>query len=135
MRRCLDSTFLTEVVRGEEHAVNALRQWVADGDELVMASVSCYEIGVGIARLGAKSARKRAAAWNALTAGIECADFSATSADVAASLQAVLLSHGRPAPMADLFIAATAASHGCDVLVTRDQEDFRRIGLVPVESH
>jgi predicted nucleic acid-binding protein len=123
------------VVRGKAEAVDQLKVWVAEGDELLMASVSRFEIGVGIGRLAAKSARKRAAAWNALTAGIECADFSANAADVAAALQANFLARGRPAPLADLFIAATAASHNCDVVVTRDLEDFRRIGLVAVESH
>ena len=135
MRRCLDTTFLSDLIRGKAEAVEALEDWVAEGDEMVTTSINWYEVGVGIACEPTVRARRLAEAWKEVSARLHCAVLSPISADVAAARQAELFARGRPASTSDLLIAAMAFSHDCDVIVTRDEEDFRRIGLVKVVAH
>ena len=135
MRRCLDTTFLSDLLSGKEDAVAALERWARQGDQVLMTSINCYEVGVGIGCESPARSRQLSTVWGQITASIDSAALSANAADVAAQAQTRLLAHGRPAPLADLLVAATAFSHGCDCVVTRDVEDFRRIDLLRVESH
>ena len=135
MRRCLDTTFLSDLIRGKADAMGAVQKWDAAGDELVTTAVNFFEVRVGIGRESPSTARELAKAWKRVAVRIECAHVSADAADVAAAAQVRLMGRGRTAPLADLFVAATALASGCQVIVTRDETDFRSIGLLRVEPH
>ncbi len=136
MRRCLDTTFLSDLVRGRPDATAKTEEWVLAGDELVFTAVSWYEVGLGIT-LEARRERRRELMerWRSLAQSMQCLVLTRLSADIAAGRQAELFRRGSPAPVLDLFIAAIAMANDCDAVVTRDKTDFARIGLLPTVPH
>ncbi len=132
MKRCLDSSFLSDLVRGRAGASEQAEQWVLAGDELVLTAVNRYEVELGIS-LEKRQERRRELRerWTRLVQSMESLLFTPISADIASSRQAELYRRGSPAPVLDLFIAAMAYANGCDAIMTRDTADFSRIGLVP----
>ena len=131
MKRCLDSTFLSDLVRGVPAALDAAERWARDGDELTITSVSRYEVLLGIELERSESRREQwRAVWERFAASLPLIPLEGTAAALAATRQAALIRKGRRAAVPDLFIAAAAASQGCDVVVTDDRDDFDRIGLV-----
>ena len=136
MKRCVDTTFLSDLVRGRPPAVDLLEKWIGDGDSLFTTSVNCYEVSLGIARVAdARTRRMRLRAWEKLSQAFVCGGMTRFAADIAAARQAELMARGSAAPLMDLFIASIAFANDCELLVTNDMEAFARIGLVPVESH
>lgn len=133
MKRCIDTSVLSEIIRGSPKAIGDAERWLMAGDELLTTAVAAYEVALGIER--ESSPAKRAALreiWGQFEGRIPSLPLDKEAADIAAVRQADLFRRGRPAPLQDLLIAAIAASNGCDLLVTRDREDFARIGLVKV---
>jgi predicted nucleic acid-binding protein len=132
MKKCLDSTFLSDLIRGREGAPEQVEQWVRAGHKLVMTAVSWYEVGLGISlERGPEKRRELMERWTQLTLSIDCLLFTRISADIASNRQAELYRRGSPAPVMDLLIAAIACANDCDAIVTRHAIDFSRIGLVP----
>lgn len=133
MKKCLDSTFLSDLIRGRDGAPELVEQWVRAGHKLVMTAVSWYEVGLGISlERGPEKRRELMERWTKLTLSIDCLLFTRISADIASNRQAELYRRGSPAPVMDLLISAIACANDCDAIVTRDATDFSRVGLVPV---
>jgi predicted nucleic acid-binding protein len=136
LKRCCDSSFLSDLVRGKADAAQQAEGWLHDGDELVLTAVNWYEVGLGIALERRPERRSELAdRWEKLETAMDCLSLTRMSADIALARQAELYRRGSPAPTLDLFIAAIAAANGCEAIETRDLAGFSRIGLVPAEAH
>jgi predicted nucleic acid-binding protein len=135
LRRCLDSTFLWDLVRGRPDALDAADRWRAEGDELVTTAVNAFEVALGIAReAGQRKQQGLRAVWDRLWRSMPLLLLDQPAADLAGARQAELYASGRPASQADLLVAAIAATAGCDVIVTADVVDFKRIALLNVAA-
>lgn len=131
----LDTNVLSELVKPKPDA-NVLR-WIEETDEsiLFLSMLTLGEIRNGIARLGPGSRRGRLESWlqvdlrtrflgRALSIDEAIADrWGAISADAAAK--------GKPVPVVDGLLAATALHHNL-TLVTRDGSDVAGTGVSTV---
>ena len=136
MRHCLDTTFLSDLVRGVPPAALRLRAWHAAGDAAATTEVNVVEVALGIELTRGRQKRDRyAEAWARALRVVEVIPFTRRASLTAARRQAQLYGEGAPAPFPDLFIAAAAKVGGCATIVSRNRADFERIGLLPVIDH
>ena len=136
MRRCLDTTFLSPLVRGEPSATDLLRGWGHRGEETVTTEVNYFEVALGIEATRGRQARDRyAAAWAGVLETVEVLPLTRRATLEAVRRQALLMGRGASSALPDLLAAAIAKVGGCDAIVTRNVRDFERIGLLPVARH
>lgn len=127
----LDTTFLVDVLRGDE----SVEELVASLDERGVArasAVTVMELWEGI-RLAEASDTERAAV-ESLLADLREIPFDRECGMVAGELSADLQRAGDPVDDPDLMIAATALVHE-EVVVTRNVSDFERIDGVDVRRY
>lgn len=123
-------------MRSDPAALGALRGWAEAGEALATTEVNYFEVALGIELVRAQGGKSRlASAWGELLTALEVLPLTRRGTLVAVRRQSQLYRSGRPAAFADLLIAAVAQVGGCDVIVTRDTEDFSRVGLLRVERH
>lgn len=132
--KCLDTTFLVDVLRNVPTAIEKLRALEAEGP-LVTTEVVAYELYHGIQHVGRKRREGEAARIEEVLAQTDVLPFNRPSAIQAAELSGELRRRGQTVGIVDLFIASTALAHGSEVLVTRDAADFRRIPGLHVETY
>ena len=134
--RCIDSTFLTLLVRSRPEALEQASDWARRGDTQVTTEVNFYEVSLGIEL--ERDSRRRSAlrdGFQRLMTSLSILPLTREATELAVATQARLHREGKPAPFADLFIAAIAATGGCDLIVTKNLGDFERIDLLPVQPH
>lgn len=110
--------------------------WRRASDDLTTTQINHYEVTLGILREGTRALQAELReAWSDVLGAVEILPFSRLAADTAAARQAELGAKGRVAGLSDLLIASIAKAEGCEAIVTRNVEDFERIGLVDVRRH
>jgi predicted nucleic acid-binding protein len=127
--RCLDSTFLIDLLKGDEAAAAKMREMEGLGEPVSLPTPCLTEILVGAHFKGGDLLR----ATLDVVARLDLIHVDAAVAGEAGRLGADLLRRGHSLPTTDLLIAATARLHG-QILVTRD-EDFARIPGLAVEGY
>jgi predicted nucleic acid-binding protein len=101
--------------------------------EMVVDAIVLGEVRLGILTLAAGRKRARLEEWfAAVTEGVECLPWDAPVSQRWASLVAHLRHRGRPMPLLDSMIAATALEHGLTV-ATRNVRDFELAGVDVVD--
>ena len=127
----LDTPVVSELVRKSPNA--AVLEWMAAQDEatLYLSVLTIGEIEKGIARLPASARRSRLQSWvrRDLVArfGERLLPVDARTATHWGVLTGEAEDRGKPLPVIDSLIAATALVHGHSV-VTRNVGDFERCG-------
>lgn len=127
----LDTTFLIDVLRGDEEVV----EWERDLDENgtgFATSISVLELWEGIQRADASDAERERV--RRLLDGIHHADFDAPSAMTAGEVSAALTDTGQEIDVEDVMIGAIALRRDQPVL-TRNAEHFERIENLDVETY
>jgi predicted nucleic acid-binding protein len=127
--KCLETSFLIDVLRKDPGAVAKANQFEASGERLSIAAPSLAEILQGAYSRGGTDLRE---AMEVL-AGLEVLDLDEPAATEAGRLGAELLRRGLSVPTVDLLIAATARVNQA-TLVTRDRA-FSRIPDLAVETY
>lgn len=127
--RCLDSTFLIDLLKGDAAATAKMREIETLGEPVSLAAPCLTELLLGAHFKGGALLRDTLD----LVARIEVLETSEAVAAEAGRLGAELLRRGLGLPTTDLLIAATACLHG-HVLVTRDT-DFQRVPGLAVEGY
>ncbi len=127
--RCLDSTFLIDLLKGDATATAKMREIETLGEPVSMAAPCLTELLLGAHFKGGALLRDTLD----LVARVEVLESSEAVAAEAGRLGAELLRQGLGLATTDLLIAATARLHG-HVLVTRDT-DFQRIPGLAVEGY
>lgn len=127
----LDSTFLIDVLRGEQRVRERIEEIDAGATPFVSA-VTVMELTEGI-HLADASGAEREAVEN-LLADVNELPFDRQCATEAGRLNAGLIADGERIDEADVMIAATALVHDHPV-VTRNVDHFERIGSVEVITY
>jgi len=111
-----------------------MEQWNAAGDELCTTELNYFEVALGIERIRNSAEQgKLSGAWAELLVSLEVIPLTRRATLVAVRRQAQLVKAGKPSAVVDLFVAATAAAGGSDLIVTNDADDFDRLGILRVE--
>jgi predicted nucleic acid-binding protein len=132
----LDTSFISELVKKEPN-VPALA-WLdgQDEDALYLSVVTIGKLEKGIARLARSARKNRLQTWVRRDLATRFAGrLLSIDLRVAArwgSLTGNAEKRGRPLPVIDSLIAATALEHGFSV-VTRNVIDFQRCGVVCID--
>lgn len=127
--RCLDSSFLIDLLNANADAVQKMRSMEESGEAPVIAAPSLAEILVGAYFKGGAALKRTLG----LISGLEVLEVGSEEAAEAGRLGAELMKRGQAMQTSDLLIAATAKLRQ-HILVTRDT-DFARIPGLAVESY
>lgn len=127
----LDTTFLVDVLRGED-TVAELEDELDTSGTPHANSITVMELYEGV-HLADTTETQREAVESLLTE-INELSFDRTCAIQAGRLNAELVSAGEPIDVTDVMIAATALVHGRPV-VTRNVDHFERIDDVEVVTY
>jgi tRNA(fMet)-specific endonuclease VapC len=119
--RCVDTSFLIDVLRGEPR-VRGLFEELNAGGEFYTSSVAAFELLSGAFQLG--KAREQAA--RLLLSKFIILDLDLPAAEEAARIYAQCRREGKEIPADDALIAGIALSNGCS-LVTNDSNHYKRV--------
>ncbi len=127
--RCLDSTFLIDLLKGEAASAAKLKALEASGEGLSIAAPALTEILIGAYFKGGAALKETLELVSRVEVLVEDEQVAAE----AGRMGAELLHRGLALPTVDLLIAAAAKLHQ-HILITRD-EDFSRIPGLVVETY
>ncbi|PSP77098.1 VapC toxin family PIN domain ribonuclease [Halobacteriales archaeon QS_1_68_20] len=128
----LDTSFLIDLMNGDEDAVRKARELEANLVQQRIAAMTLFELYYGVAR-AEQSSTERQEVENVLeTKPVHPADTAVMRK--AGRLSGELVNEGTPVDDGDVIIGATAAVLDEPVL-TRNVEDFRRLDGVEVETY
>ena len=119
--RCVDTSFLIDVLRGEPRARGIFEELHAGG-EFYTTAISAFELLSGAFQLG--KSREQAALL--LLSKFVILDLDLPAAKEAARVFAHCRRQGLEIPADDALIAGIALSNGCS-LVTNDTNHFERV--------
>lgn len=121
----VDTTFLIDLMRGRERAVDMLERLENEGATLAVTTTTLFEFHRGLETVGGLSAseRKRIAE---VVAGRPIYALDAAAAERAGRLDAQLWAAGEPIDPEDACIAGVALSRD-EELVTRKAREFSRV--------
>lgn len=128
----LDTSFLIDLMRGDEGAILLLEDLLTDYDPILVSAVTVMELFHGVARSRSPALEERRI--RRVLRGISTVSLDFEAARYAGLLDGRLANDGIRASVADLLIAA-AALQANDVIVTRDADAFERIEDVSVTSY
>jgi hypothetical protein len=127
----LDTSVISELVKRSPHG--PVLEWIDGQDEtlLYLSVITIGELEKGIARLSASTRRNSLEAWVrrdlAARFGERLLPVDARTATRWGIIAGEAENRGKPLPVIDSLIAATALTHSFTV-VTRNVEDFERCG-------
>jgi predicted nucleic acid-binding protein len=127
--RCLDSTFLIDLLKGNPSATAKMKEIESLGEQATIAAPALTEILTGAHFKGGPVLTDTLD----LVSRLEVLEVDAQVASEAGRLGGELLRRGESLPTTDLLIAAASRLRQ-QVLVTRDS-DFRRIPGLAVEGY
>ena len=128
----LDTNVISELIKPEPNA-NVLR-WIDDNDEtiLFLSVLTLGEVRNGIERLNPGKRRGRLESWLTVDLRLRFQDRILTVTEPIAerwgTLSATAAKRGRPVPVIDGLLAATALHHDL-MLVTRNDTDVSGTGV------
>lgn len=120
----MDTTFLIDLMRGRERAVDMLEKLEEEGEPLAVSTVTLFEFYRGIETVGLAPAEKRRVAD--IVKGRVVLPLDAAASERAGQLDATLWREGEPIDPEDACIAGIALSRD-EVLVTRKGREFGRV--------
>jgi predicted nucleic acid-binding protein len=120
----LDATFLIDLMRGRERAVDLLERLENEGEALGLSAVTLFEFFRGLETVDLPASEKRRIAEVVMGRAVHPLD--GTAAERAGRLDASLWSAGEPIDPEDACVAGTALSRDQE-LVTRKGREFGRV--------
>ncbi len=137
MRYLADTTYLIDLVAGEERAVRLARELDAVDETVAISVITVEEYLRGIYYLywdnKSKLKRKLMDAKRDLSA-FEILPITYDIAAKAAEIEVDLMKKGEAISLADLIIAATAIHHNL-ILITRNIKHFERVKNLRIRSY
>lgn len=120
----LDATFLIDLMRGRERAVDLLERLESSNETLSISAVTLFEFFRGLESVDLPAAEKRRIAEIVAARAVHPLDASA--AERAGRLDATLWGRGEPIDPEDACVAGTALRRD-EELVTRKGREFGRV--------
>ncbi len=132
MTYLVDANVLSEPTRPSPDA--KVVAWLSAHERnLVVDSIVLGELYLGVLALPAGRRRTRLEAWfDAISRTVVCLPWDAAVSRQWARLVVALKRKGKPVPLLDGMIAATALEHGLTV-ATRNVSDFKQAGVKVVD--
>lgn len=127
----LDSTFLHDLVRGENDAVARLDDLITAGTPIALSALTVFEVGVGLRGAG-EQYRDRFAA---VVDDLEVVEFGIAEAWGALRIQRALYRAGEAIGTVDVLIAGTALERTDPRVLTRNTGEFSRVDGLAVEMY
>lgn len=127
----LDSTFLHDLVREDQAAVDRLDELIDAGTPVAISSLTVFEVGVGLRGAGAQYKDR----FQEVVDDLEEVPFGPAEARLALDLQRELYDRGEAIGALDALIAATAAGRGDSRVLTRNVDEFERVDAIGVETY
>lgn len=127
----LDSTFLNHLIREDRDAVDKLDELIDAETEIAISSLTVFEVGVGL-RGDAKRHRPK---FERVIDDIDEVPLGTQETQRALEIQHDLLDRGEPIGAVDVLIAGTAATLSDPTVLTRNVDEFERVGAIDVETY
>lgn len=131
--KCVDTTFLIDLLRGDTGAVAMAKKLNESG--AVTTEVNVFELVFGIYRSRKLNHKKRLEEAEKLFSRLTIFPLDHKAALKAGEILGRLCSEGREIDVPDGMTAAISLVNGCSVIVTRNAEHFGRIPQVKVEGY
>ena len=123
---CLDTTFLIDLLRGDNSVSNLMEELQKHEEIMSIAAPSVMELWAGACLSNASKVEKEKI--NELLSSLEILHFEEKSAKEAGEIEAELMNKGNIIETEDIMIAAIAKMHG-EKVVTRDAHYSKIHGL------
>lgn len=127
----LDSTFLHDLVREDDAAVSTLEELIDEEAPVVLSPLTVFEVGIGL-RGDAASLRER---FDSVVDEMTVIPLGREQADRALSIQHRLYDRGEPIGAVDVLLAGTAATLDHPRVLTRNVDEFERVGSIDVVAY
>ncbi|WP_254544554.1 PIN domain-containing protein [Halomarina pelagica] len=124
----LDSTFLIDLIDRDPDAKAKLDELAEASTPVAFSVLTAFEVGVG---LHGTDERER---YERIVAAMTVVPLGRAATRRAISIQRTLRSRGEEIGSVDALIAGTAAERDENVL-TRNVDEFERVGEIAVETH
>lgn len=131
--KCVDTTFLIDLLRNDLGAVNKAKE--LDESGALTTEVNVFELVFGIYRIKHLNHKKHLEEAEKLFNRLVIFPLDHKSAVKAGEILGKLRSEGREIDIPDGMTAAISLANGCNVMVTRNAEHFRRIPQIKVEGY
>ncbi|MBE0517437.1 MAG: type II toxin-antitoxin system VapC family toxin [Methanophagales archaeon] len=126
----LDTSILISFLKGEQNVVTNVEDYVEEYNRISLSIITYYEILRGLKYLGNE---QKIRSFEALMDTSEIITLDRAIIKRASEIYAALMRRGELIEDADILIAASCLINGL-VLVTADEEHFRRIEDLEVEN-
>lgn len=128
----LDTSFIIDLLRGQEKAVKKIKVLEAESTATNISSPSIFELFVGISLTKKPASEKKRImdvleSWGTLTLDCECAARGGV-------IHGQLIKEGQPIDPEDSMIAAIAIVHG-ETLLTKNTKHFSRVPDLKIEEY
>jgi predicted nucleic acid-binding protein len=134
--KCLDSTFLIDLMKNDEGAVNKAREMEG---KILMATteINVFEIasGIELGKVGDAKKRQKMGQAGALFNRLNVLPLDREGALRGARIVGELKRKGSPVDVLDALVAGISLTHGCDVVVTRNKRHFEHVKGLKVETY
>lgn len=127
-----DTSFLIDVLRGNEEVLDWEKKFDEDEEELVVSAVSIMELWEGVIRSD-KIDEEREKIKEMLE-GLSNIAFDSRDGKTSGEIRASLMEEGNPIDIEDIMIGATALNSNQKIL-TKNPEHFERIDELEVETY
>ena len=127
----LDSTFLHDLIRGDDAAVEKLDELIDKNTAVVISPLTVFEIGVGLRG----DAARLMPTFEAVVEDLDSAPLYREQAREAWQIQAQLLDQGERIGAVDVLLAGTAATLSDPRVLTRNVDEFERVDAIDVETY
>ncbi|MFQ5532191.1 MAG: type II toxin-antitoxin system VapC family toxin [Candidatus Nanoarchaeia archaeon] len=131
--KCLDTTFLIDVLRNDKDAFKKASE--IESDNIVTTSINFFEcvLGIHLEKEGNKELKMQK--FKDMILNINILPFNIKSSFIASKIAADLIKKGQKIDDLDNLIAGTMLANNCNIVVTRDIKHFKRIKGIKVESY
>lgn len=123
----LDSSFVIDLLGGDDDAVEKLTELVLRGSPLRVSTLTVTEVEIGLHQ-------SKADQFETVMRKLDPIAFDIDAAHTAATIQRDLRARGEQIGAVDAMIAATALE-GDGIVVTRNTDEFERVDDLDVEPY
>ena len=124
---CADTTFLIDLFKGDEGAVNLADK--INGFEVITTPINIFEFMMGAYLSNESEIHKK------FLQPFISTEIRNLEAEKAAEIQATLFKKGIPIDKEDCLVASSALLEGCSRIITRNKRHFDKIPGIKVISY
>ena len=130
---CLDSSFMIDIMRKKEHAVNLFSAIKEDVHFTTIINV--YELMSGIYQIRDRNYERHIKILEDFHSTMHILDLDKASTAQASKLSGELAKNGAIIEDLDILIAGICLSNGCSRIATKNKKHFDRINGLKVETY